>query len=187
MPAPHASLGERRRDRAGAAAVSLVEGLHRRLCALRPRGRNFRLCPRHPPLGTRMPGPARRGLNGRPQPDLERVSGIGPVRHRASVRGPASGQSGRRHRHRRRHQLLPASDARRGVQDRQAEGLQLQRLRRVLPRHPGQCARPSSRCRDRHRSMPVAGPMSSSSIRARRRCWLPATSSPRAWRTCCSR
>ena len=39
---------------------------------------------------------------------------------------------------------------RRGVQDCPAEGLHLQRLRRVLPRHPGQCARPSSRCRDRH-------------------------------------
>ena len=29
LPAPHASLGERRGDRSGAAAVSLVEGLHR--------------------------------------------------------------------------------------------------------------------------------------------------------------
>ena len=70
---------------------------------------------------TRMPGLARRRLDGRPLPDLERFSGIGPVRHRACGRGAASGQSGRCHRHRRRHQLLPAPDARRGVQDRQAE------------------------------------------------------------------
>ena len=55
-----------------------------------------------------------------------------------------------RHRYRRRHQLLPAPDSRRGVQDRAAEGLRLQRLRRILPRHPGQCAGPWPGCRDRH-------------------------------------